>query len=496
MASVNFPGYDNTVFIISFSQNNYHGTFKKKMKQNPLALHDAISNVHHAMNELDNVNYEIVKIFRRNKEAAKVRDTNGYYPLYLVCHHRPWCLNHPSLTPFVIELLYYYPDAIKDTFWKHYVLNPLHVAAYHDDAQLVLVILEKNISLLNKLDYDRQTPLQIAVKHSSKKAAETILNFPNVDINNIDNKGLTVLFNYTEWRLMSKLLQYPSINVRVKDPCGHSAFYMFLQFVHRKHYKYTTRSQIYNVIKLFMRIPGSLKSLNNKSETIIHSIIGWNNPDLLSVILSEYAILLTKKDWCGETPLHKACGSLGKDLIKEKKNRNNYLGCLDIILHYIDCDTINLNNDTQCTALHRACRSENDVAVKKLLQHPDLHLNSYDRCGVSPLFESISNSESLFKEADRDELAYRPSKAWNLTCLRLLLDHNECLIFGRNRDGNRIIDLARNRLHLLCNNVPRIHKRNEALINDFLMIIEEIEHYMVKARLKMFHFFQKKILSL
>ena len=469
----------------------------KKIKQNPLALHDAISNVHHALCELDNVNYEIVKIFRRNKEAAKVRDTNGYYPLYLVCHHRPWCLNHPSLTPFVIELLYYYPDAIRDTFWRHSVTNPLHVAAYHDDPQLVLVILDKNISLLNKLDRDSQTPLQIAVKHSSKKAAETILKFPNVDINNIDNKGLTVLFNYTEWRLMSKLLQYPSINVRVKDPCGHSAFYMFLRFVHRNHYKYTMHSQIFKVIKLFMRIPGSLKSRNDMSETIIHSIVRWNNPDLLSVILSEYAILLTKVDTCGESPLHKACGFLGKDLMKETKNCNNYLFCLDILLHYIDCDTLNLYDNTQLTALHRACRSENDGAVKKLLQHPDLILNLFDRYGVSPLFETIYKSESLFKRADRDELAYRPSKAWNLTCLRLLLDHNECLIFGRTRDGNRLIDLARNRLHLLCN-VP-VHKRNESLTesltNDFLKIIEEIENYMVKARLKVFHFFQKKILS-
>lgn len=465
----------------------------KKTKHNPLALHDAISNVHHAMHELDAVNYEIIKIFRKNKDAAKIQDTNGYYPLYLLFWHRPWCLNHESLTPFVIELLYYYPDAISQACWRHSVMNPLHVAAYHDDPQLVSVILDKNISLLNILDMDRQTPLQIAVKRSSKKAAETILKFPNVDINNIDNEGLTVLFNYREWRLMSKLLQYPSINVRVKDQCGHSAFYMFLRFVHRNHYKYTMRSQIFNVIKLFMRIPGSLKSRNNLGETILHSIIGWNNPDLLSVILSEYAILLTKVDKCGDTPLHKACGCLGKDLMKETKTRNNYLVCLDLLLHYINCDTLNLNNDTQQTALHLACYSENDVAVKKLLQHPDLILNSFDRCGFSPLFETICKSELLFKKADRNELANHPSQAWNLTCLRLLLDHNECLIFGTTRDGNRLIDLARNRLHLLCN-VP-VHKRNESLTNDFLKIIEEIEHYMVKARLKVFHFFQKKILS-
>jgi len=159
------------------------------------------------------------------------------------------------------------------------------------------------------------------------------LEFPNVDINNIDNKGLTVLFNYTEWRLMSKLLQYPGINVRVKDRCGDSAFYMFLRFVHRKKYKYTMRSHIFKVIKLFMSIPGSLQSRNNLGETILHSIIGWNNPNLLSVILSENATLLTIVDDWGNTPLHKACNTLGIDLMREPKNRNNYLNCLDILLY-------------------------------------------------------------------------------------------------------------------------------------------------------------------
>ena len=123
------------------------------------------------------------------------------------------------------------------------------------------------------MDTSKQTPLQIAVKQKSKKAAEAILKFPNVDINNIANKGLTVPFNYTEWRLMSKLLQYPNINVRVKDQCGHSAFFMFLRFVHGNNYKYKVRSRIFKVIRLFMSIPGSLKSRSNFGETVIHSIV-------------------------------------------------------------------------------------------------------------------------------------------------------------------------------------------------------------------------------
>ena len=123
------------------------------------------------------------------------------------------------------------------------------------------------------------------------------------------------------------------------------------------------------------------------------------------------------------------------------------------------CDTLNLKDNTKLTALHWACRFENDVAVKKLLQHPDLHLNLFDGYGVTPLFDTIYKSELLFKEASRIEFPSFSPRAWNLTCLRLLLDHNECLIFGRNAAGNRLIDLARNRLQLICN-VP-MHNCNE-----------------------------------
>ena len=67
-------------------------------------------------------------------------------------------------------------------------------------------------------------------------------------------------------------------------------------------YKYTVGSQIFKVIKLLMSIPGSLKSRNNYGENIIHYIVVWNNPDLLLVILSENALLLTKVDIDRNTP--------------------------------------------------------------------------------------------------------------------------------------------------------------------------------------------------
>jgi len=149
----------------------------KKMKHDPLALHDAIANVHNAMPELHADNYEIIKIFCKNKDAAKIKDMDGYYPLYLVCRHRPWFLNHPSLIAFVIDLLYCYPEAIAQDCWNDCFPNPLHVAIYRDNRQLVLMILDQNISLLNKLDSSKQTPLQIAVKKNRMKQQQPYWSF-------------------------------------------------------------------------------------------------------------------------------------------------------------------------------------------------------------------------------------------------------------------------------------------------------------------------------
>ena len=107
----------------------------KKTKHNPTELHEAIINL---------IEYDdIIIIFSKNKEVAKIQDANGNYPLYLICRYQPLFLKDPILQQFVVQLINCCPDALCHDCWNDCLYNPLHMAAAIDDHQLVSSILKK-----------------------------------------------------------------------------------------------------------------------------------------------------------------------------------------------------------------------------------------------------------------------------------------------------------------------------------------------------------------
>ena len=98
-----------------------------------------------------------------------------------------------------------------------YSTNILHNAARMNDHMSICNILNNDISLLNILDERNRTPLQVACLNISYKAVDAILKFPGVNINNKDNLGFTALNCWNNWRLASKLLKYPGIDVLMKN---------------------------------------------------------------------------------------------------------------------------------------------------------------------------------------------------------------------------------------------------------------------------------------
>jgi ankyrin repeat protein len=473
----------------------------KKPKHEPTALHDAIVKANQSPAFFSDHNKAIFDLFHRNKDAAKIKDADGNYPLYLIFRYRAGYVHDDvCIYELVVKLLYHYPDAIFQQCWDDLSMNPLHFAAYHGDHDLILLVLGKDISLLNKLDSLRRTPLQLACSSkslTSLKAVDTILRFSDININNIDKKGVTALSSSaTEWRIISKLLQYPGVDATVTDSNGCSAFHLFLSFVDRMKYKNTKRSHVFGVVKMFMNCPGVLDLKNGNGQNILHVIVIWNNPHLLSALLScNNELLIIKaqqEDNRGQTALHKACGMYYSN---DKKELIPSLECLDMLLSNIDyIATINRQDKNGETALHHACHEENHVAVKELLKIPGIDLTIYNDYGNTALFSSICMSEDVFEGL---MAAYKTSdnKAWEIKCLRLLLNHDECLILARNKRGYRLLDLARNRLEQITNGGNSISQpRRNDLITDMKKIIPELEDYMAKARWKMFQCIHKRSL--
>ena len=116
----------------------------KKPKHKPTALHDAIANINHATfclhiagfcGEMEpglisdySTTKALLNIFDRNRDAAMIKDDNGYYPLYLVFRYRvPYWQNDFLIYELVTRLLYHYPDAMLQQCYGMECLRILHI---------------------------------------------------------------------------------------------------------------------------------------------------------------------------------------------------------------------------------------------------------------------------------------------------------------------------------------------------------------------------------
>ena len=478
----------------------------KKAKCNSTAFHEAIVNTE-AFNHND-----LLNLFLKDKDAAKIQDSNGNYSLCLLFRSRSDDLNDSIMINLIVELLHHYPNAICQKCWVNNATNPIHVLA-EDDAHHLLfsVLLNKNESLLNMLDENSRTPLQLACLHKSIKTIETILKFNDVMVNNTDEFGRTALFccphgGSCQWKIVALLLKYPGIDYLAQHE-GESAFQLFMKWVNHMKYKDTKNSKVFRVVRIFMNSPGIILLKNNFGENIGHDIVAWNNPDLLSALFSSNAtnsLNFWEANKQGQTALHQVCGRIGSARSKEDTEGPNsestpYLQCLNTILSKVDVITINKRDYNKGeTALHYACHWENNVAIKALLQKQGIDLNIYNDNGNTPLFNTIFLSEYSY-DNPFNEVIYRHHQrdiAWDVKLIRLLLDYNECLVLARNQSGNRILDLARNRLNMLTgNSMTGWHQHQISdMISGMRTIIGELEEYTTKARWKIFEYIRKRSL--
>ena len=377
----------------------------------------------------------------------------------------------------------------KKTKFAYSVYSVLHNAAFNNDHELITNTINNNIMLLNSLDQWNRTILQVACRHESILAVDAILKFTGFNINNKDDDGYTALvYCWQDWQMASILLKYPGIDILVKDLTGQSIIFLFLQHVNTRGYINTARSNIFKVVMLYLRLPAALLWRNSDDGNILHCIVSWNNVELLSAFFSFTNDLMSESDVNSNTPLHIACGIVGRSLYSDVMSRVKYLACLDMLLQNIDSDTLNKQNQCGATALHHACRIGNHIVVEKLLNLPEIDLTLYDNYGDTPLFDTIYASEHIFDNLKTTGITSH-HKVWDLTCFRLLLKQNESLIFARRKDNKRILHFAWRRLRRICN-VP-ISNQNESLTKDFLEIIDELEVHMAKARWKIFQYMIK-----
>ena len=170
----------------------YHGTL----------LHFAIIRIKTNQNQ----DTDILDLIKNHPEHVLMKDCNEEYPLVLAIQYQ-WGFY------VVKKLLSVFPEVLKDIVWKdnetnvmHYMIEEYNKQWQYDD-HIIDEICSMNKDLLNLRDNKKRTILQIACKifledeNDRLRLIKKILSFPDLDINNQDIDGNTVL-HMVPWKLI------------------------------------------------------------------------------------------------------------------------------------------------------------------------------------------------------------------------------------------------------------------------------------------------------
>jgi ankyrin repeat protein len=448
----------------------------KKIKYGiPQSFRCNISNLHHAINGVTTVN-ELLNYLKLNPQEAKEKDENGNYPLYLACQYTEY---HYEV---FLRLISIFPDAIKQEGWVNGLTNPIHIACALQKKDDLKLLLDRNILLLNNVNEDHETTLQIACRKNFENIAKLVLTYPNIDINNIDCRGDTAL-HVAEWQIIPTLLTYPGIDVFIDRSCGNSSFCTYLTFLHSKY----VHKEHFEVMDLFIRMfPKVLNGKTPNDGNYIHWTLKIKNHLILRELLKHFSArqYLNSTDNCGKTPLHQLCSIQNNNVnccptqfphLGLTCNDGDDIECLTILLQQHEILINQKCNDGQ-TALNYACIYGNIKMMKLLLKDPRI-----SNVGDVPLQEFNSKNDNT------EENALVP---WNMDVFKQVLDHESCMILKKDKDGKMLLDIAISKVDFINTAIARgFHRHDQVyLVQEWNKIITTLETYQRAVRWKIYSF--------
>jgi ankyrin repeat protein len=406
-------------------------------------------------------------------------DADGNFPLCLACS----LLDHEKHVYFIEALIKANPNAILQN-WENEHSNPLHVVCKIDKPDLALLLLEISTLTLMYVDHMKRTPLQVAINCKHHKVVSVLLKYQrHLNINNIDLHESTALHS-ADWKIIPKLLEINDINVHIEDGCGMTPFHNYLEYLNRQRWKFTTMgNHRYKIIKMYLEKFPQVLDVKNASndENLVHKLVGWNNPDILRAILPFITQhILNDKDKYGKTPLHKICQRwyVG-DMNDVRGMLENEKQCFDLLLGH-SLIKVNKKDQHGCTALHYACRGHKISAVEALLRRKTIQFDSLDDEGETALHSVIRVIDSC----SREETASCIENAQ--TILEMLLNHDNCLIFLKSRDGSTILDYANKRFQKL-KGFHTWYVDGALIMSNMQRMITSLDTYVQMGRWKLYH---------
>jgi ankyrin repeat protein len=313
------------------------------------------------------------------KDLPHTKDVDGHYLLFYACKHEQY---HNKL---MFRLLVENPEAIMEE-WQNRNTNPLHVVCSNDQPEHITMILERNPAILNYVNEQRQTPLQIACKSRCTNNIVTLLKWGNIDLNSTDKFNCTAL-HYADANATRILLKQNRIDLNIiSNRDGATPFISYVNYVHFliKLGRSVNQYELNMIILYIKKFPNVLSWKHPYTgNNLVHHLIDLNDDVILRSLLPYIDCVMNEGNYQGMTPLHLFFG--------RKKNKQELF---DVLIRKPRIQ-LNLKCNKGFTALHYACCKFHLFAVLELIYfcRKNIEMNLKDKNGNNPLHAMLKKLE-------------------------------------------------------------------------------------------------------
>ncbi|KAL3872338.1 hypothetical protein ACJMK2_040269 [Sinanodonta woodiana] len=440
-------------------------------------LHIAVGN--------DNLN--IVKyLIKTNPGLLQQNDKNGWTAL----HHAALGGSVPVLKTLIAA-------GLDITARNNDDENILHIAAGHDNLNIVKYLIKTNPGLLQQNDKNGWTALHHAASKGSVPVIESLLAavLNNTARNNDDENILHIAAGHDNMTIVKYLIQnYPGL-LQQNDQNGWTALY------------HAASKGSVPVFEILLAAGLDITARNNDDENILHIAAGHDNITIVKYLIKNYPGLLQQNDQNGWTALHHAASKGSVPVIEsllaaglnsraksnggahilhiaaandnlriviyltetnprllQQKDKNGWTalhhaaskGSVPVIesLLAAGLDITARNNDDE-NILHIAAANDNVTIVKYLIKTNPGLLQQNDKSGWNALHHaavggSVPVLETLIaaglditaRNNDGDHVLHIAADYDNLTVVKYLIDINPGLLKEDDKDGSTSLSSA------------------------------------------------------
>ncbi|WCR57689.1 ankyrin repeat domain-containing protein [Wolbachia endosymbiont of Ctenocephalides felis wCfeJ] len=316
----------------------------------------------------------------------------------------------------------------------------LHIAALNGHLDIIKCLVEQKNVDVNQVDNDGLTVLHVAAENGRLGIVKHLVEQKNVDVNQVDNDGLTALHwaasnGYLD--TVEYLVEQKNVDVNQIDNYGDTALHWAAQYGHLGTVKYLIEQKNVDV-----------NQVDNDSYTALHWAALNGYLDTVKYLVEQRNVDINQVDNDGETALHVAASN----------------GHLDIVKYLVEQRDVNIDqaNNNGKTALHFAAQFDELDVAEFLIAH-EIKLKGSEVRKPDYLTEHREISEYWDKCLDEVKKMKEEKVGGNITFYSILVSKSidKLEYYMRNEQFTKVLERSnyRNKFPIYANDLDYLFKK-------------------------------------